>query len=112
MLVMEYCDEGDLYSYLSKNGFKLSEQEAIYIIRQILYGINYLHQYNITHRDLKPQNILISISDNKRLYKVADFGLSRFFLPKEKSNEPYGTLVSLLIIMIYLVLLCTGAGRS
>lgn len=93
--VLEYCEEGDLYSYLSKRKFKLPEDEAALILGQVLAALNYLHQYNITHRDLKPENILISISNDQRNFKVADFGLSRFFLPKEKCYEPYGTLVSL-----------------
>lgn len=104
-LVLEYCEEGDLYSYLSKNRFKLPEIEVVYIIKQILYGLYYLHQYNITHRDLKPENILISTVNGNKVFKLADFGLSKFFLPNEECYEPYGTLV--IFLNLFLVLLCS-----
>lgn len=43
-------------------------------MRQILTGVAYMHSKNIFHRDLKPQNILIS---NQQEIKIADFGLGR-----------------------------------
>ena len=45
-----------------------------YIMRQILHGVAYMHSKNVFHRDLKPQNILIS---NQGDIKIADFGLGR-----------------------------------
>lgn len=42
---------------------------------QILSGVDWMHVNTIVHRDIKPQNILVS-SDGKQL-KIADFGLSR-----------------------------------
>lgn len=42
---------------------------------QIILGLEYLHSKGITHRDMKPQNILIS----KNKIKIADFGLGNFF---------------------------------
>ena len=44
------------------------------IMRQILNGVAYMHAKNVFHRDLKPQNILIS---NQGDIKIADFGLGR-----------------------------------
>ena len=43
-------------------------------MRQILSGVRYMHSQKVFHRDLKPQNILIS---NNGIIKIADFGLSR-----------------------------------
>lgn len=93
-LVMEYCSEGDLLHYLKDKNFSISEEEAKDIISQILNGLNYLHQYGIVHRDLKPENILIKEENGRKIFKIADFGLSKIILPNETCIEPYGTLVS------------------
>lgn len=91
---MEYCEEGDLYTYIYNNDFKLSEKESANISRQILSGLYYLHQYGVAHRDIKPENVLVKRVEDKLVFKIADFGLSRIILPDESCNEPYGTLVS------------------
>lgn len=91
-IVMEYCKEGDLFTYLQSRNFKLSEKDVVKIIKQILSGLFYLHQYGITHRDLKPENILVSSKNGKVLFKITDFGLSKIISPNEFCEEPYGTL--------------------
>ena len=51
------------------------------IFRQITEALNYLHSIKpepLIHRDLKPENILIGMSGNKRICKLADFGISKF----------------------------------
>ena len=51
------------------------------IFRQITEALNYLHSLKpepLIHRDLKPENILIGMSGNKRICKLADFGISKF----------------------------------
>lgn len=93
---MEYCEIGDLYSYIYNKEFKLSEKEASNISKQILSGLYYLHQYGVAHRDIKPENILVKKVEEKLVFKIADFGLSRIILPDEVCSEPYGTLVSIL----------------
>ena len=55
---------------------KLSEAEAARIIRQSLQALNYLHQLNIVHRDLKTDNMLYC--KNKKFVKLIDFGLAKF----------------------------------
>jgi len=68
---------GDLFSYIeSKNG-KLLEAEAAGIIRQILIAVAFLHERNIVHRDIKPDNILMtSLSAGCRIV-LTDFGAAR-----------------------------------
>ncbi len=92
-LIMEYCNEGDLFKYMEKKGFKLYENEVISIMKQLLSGLYYLQQYGITHRDLKPENILVKKEEDKYIFKIADFGLSKIISPSEFCNEPYGTLI-------------------
>ena len=51
----------------------LAELEARYYIKQIIEAINYCHKYKVVHRDLKPDNIIIS--ENMEV-KLIDFGLA------------------------------------
>lgn len=107
---MEYCEEGDLFKYLENKNFKLQEKEVIFILKQILSAVYYLQQYGITHRDLKPENILVKKLNGNYVFKIADFGLSKIILPEEKCEEPYGTLVSFvsLIIFLYIIISVTA----
>ena len=61
------------------------------IFRQITEALNYLHSLKpepLIHRDLKPENILIGMSGNKRICKLADFGLSKFTEDHTQSHDP------------------------
>jgi cyclin-dependent kinase 2 len=76
-LVFEYLNQ-DLKKYmelfLCKNGLPLNLVKSY--LFQLLQGISYCHTNRILHRDLKPQNLLLSTSG---LIKLADFGLARAF---------------------------------
>merc|ERR1719295_260421 len=91
VLILEYCDGGNLHDYLKKQkGGKLSESNCFPIFYQLVDIVRYLHQNEIIHRDLKLQNILICGSNNasksksKSKFKTArslriklcDFGLA------------------------------------
>uniref|UniRef100_A0A8C9HLW5 Protein kinase domain-containing protein n=1 Tax=Piliocolobus tephrosceles TaxID=591936 RepID=A0A8C9HLW5_9PRIM len=56
--IMEYCDGGDLITYV-RNKLYLDEQNALYFFRKIVEGLKYMHNNNIAHRDLKPENIFL-----------------------------------------------------
>ncbi len=78
-LVMEYVPHGELFDYILKRG-RLSEPEAVYLAKQIVSAVAYMHHAGIVHRDLKPENVLID--DGNRI-KIVDFGLSSFYLDKD-----------------------------
>jgi len=69
---MEYMPGGDCFSVLQSFGF-LDEPVARWFIAEALLGLEYLHDHTIVHRDIKPQNMLITAMGH---LKLADFGLS------------------------------------
>jgi formylglycine-generating enzyme required for sulfatase activity len=71
--VMEYVEGENLRQRLNRDG-KLSEAEALDILRQILEALVYAHGEGVLHRDLKPENILIQKNGT---IKITDFGLSK-----------------------------------
>ncbi len=72
-IVMEYVAGITLKSYIERKG-RLNYKETLSIAIQVARGIQAAHANNIIHRDIKPQNIIIS-SDGK--VKVTDFGIAR-----------------------------------
>lgn len=91
-LVMEYMKGGDLFDYLQRRDFTVSESLACNFAHQIATAIFYLHSYGVAHRDLKPENIIVSDDSETPEIKITDFGLSKIVGPKETSKEPFGTL--------------------
>lgn len=73
-LVMEYLPGGDLYSLLQKIGC-LDENSARIYTAQIVKALEVLHAAGIIHRDIKPDNILVSAEGK---LKLTDFGLSLY----------------------------------
>ena len=74
--IVDYYQGGSLYDYLYQKSKKLNERDALKIIKQILEAIAYLHSINIVHRDIKPDNIMLSERDSIENIKLIDFGLS------------------------------------
>ena len=78
-LVLDFYPGGNLCDMIgSQEGFKLQEEIARLLFRQILAGLGYLHSKSIIHRDIKLENILLDETHRKAV--IADFGLSNFFL--------------------------------
>lgn len=89
-IFQELVTGGDLFSFLEYKNGRLDNVQAAVIIRQILKGVEYLHDQDIVHRDLKPDNILMSSHDDGARVVITDFGNARF-LPGSNSASAAGT---------------------
>ena len=89
--VMELIEGGDLFEFILKSpNNKLSDEQTIDFLIQILETISYLHNdLNVCHRDLKPENFLIETNSNiKPNIKLIDFGFA-CHIPKNGYMEQY-----------------------
>ena len=79
------------YDFNLKKLCSLNYSEIVYITFQILNGLNSLHNRNIYHCDIKPENILVKVNDRTGKYDIvlADFGLSLFQTDYEKGVSYY-----------------------
>ena len=93
-IIMEFVSCGDLQQYLTNNG-PLLEDLGRKMARQILDALAYLHRKKITHRDIKPDNILLANLDpNRFTVKLSDFGLSKVVTDNETFLKTFcGTLL-------------------
>ena len=87
-IVMELIEGITLKEYISKKG-KLSIKEATSIAIQVSMGLEAAHSHGIVHRDVKPQNIIIS-TDGK--VKVTDFGIARAASSNTISSNVMGSV--------------------
>ena len=87
-IVMELIEGITLKEYISKKG-KLSIKEATSIAIQVSMGLEAAHNHGIVHRDVKPQNIIIS-TDGK--VKVTDFGIARAASSNTISSNVMGSV--------------------
>lgn len=82
LMSMEYCQKGNLRHLLQtpRNICGLEEQDVRYILADIASGLQYLHNLNITHRDIKPDNIVLQHCNQRRgntIYKIIDLGYAK-----------------------------------
>lgn len=87
-IVMELIEGITLKSYIAKKG-RLEVKESIGIAIQVAQGIAAAHEQHIIHRDIKPQNMIIS-RDGK--VKVADFGIARAVSAQTLSSAAMGSV--------------------
>ncbi|XP_026161717.1 serine/threonine-protein kinase Nek4 [Mastacembelus armatus] len=87
-IVMGYCEGGDLYHRLKQQkGELLPERQVVEWFVQIAMALQYLHERNILHRDLKTQNIFLTKTN---IIKVGDLGIARVL---ENQNDMASTLI-------------------
>jgi len=89
-LILEYISGGDLYDLVTSPDFsKLQINDKKRIFNQIAGAVQYLHENNICHADLKLENILI---DKNKNIKLTDFNLAYEFKEGEQNNLRCGSL--------------------
>ncbi|MCI8489213.1 MAG: Stk1 family PASTA domain-containing Ser/Thr kinase [Lachnospiraceae bacterium] len=87
-IVMEYVEGVTLKTYIEKKG-RLTYKEAVSIAIQVGRGMEAAHAKNIIHRDIKPQNILISTEGKA---KVTDFGIAKAVSNNTISSDVMGSV--------------------
>jgi serine/threonine protein kinase len=94
IIIMELVEHGDLGDLVERDPQqRLQESDGKIIGSQILSAVKYLHGKNITHRDIKPDNILVK-SENPLIVKLTDFGLSKVIENDETFLKTFcGTLL-------------------
>jgi len=74
-IITEFVEKGSLFSILKNSDWILEHEHLRKMALDACYGISYLHETNLIHRDLKSKNLLVA---RDWTVKVADFGLSKF----------------------------------
>ncbi|XP_033318751.1 probable serine/threonine-protein kinase MARK-A [Bombus bifarius] len=90
ILVMEYAPGGDLQTLIDGDLVPL-EGDVVHFVRQLVEGLAYLHQRNIAHLDIKPQNLVMMGSFPECEVKLCDFEISRVILEGTEVREILGT---------------------
>ncbi|KAI1087441.1 hypothetical protein F5B19DRAFT_499912 [Rostrohypoxylon terebratum] len=91
-IIMEYVPGGDLGKLIQDRG-PIAEPYVKIMAQQLLDALKYLHENKITHRDVKPDNILIQ-STNPLVVKLTDFGLSKMIDTEQTFLKTFcGTLL-------------------
>lgn len=86
-IFLELVTQGSLAALYQK--YRLQDSQVSAYTRQILIGLNYLHQRNVLHRDIKCANILV---DSNGLVKLADFGLAKEMSILSQARSSKGTV--------------------
>ncbi|XP_028340422.1 MAP kinase-activated protein kinase 3 isoform X8 [Physeter macrocephalus] len=78
LIVMECMEGGELFSRIQERGNQaFTEREAAEIMRDIGTAIQFLHSWNIAHRDVKPENLLYTSKEKDGVLKLTDFGFAK-----------------------------------
>lgn len=109
-LVVELVKGGDLFDAITV-AQKFSEEQTALMINHLTSALAYLHNMNIVHRDVKPENLLVDMDgDRVKLLKLGDFGLAcevnellytvcgtpTYVAPEILAESGYGLKVSIL----------------
>ncbi|ORC87073.1 Small Surface Antigen [Trypanosoma theileri] len=89
-LVMDYVEGGTLLDFIRETRLTASSQWTRRLFRQLLNGIERLHEANVVHRDIKPENILLNKERTQLM--ISDFGFACCAPPGRLLHRPCGTL--------------------
>ncbi|XP_037087779.1 myosin light chain kinase, smooth muscle-like [Pollicipes pollicipes] len=89
-LVMELVEGGELFDRVIEDDYILTEKACAMFMRQVCAGVGFMHQKNVLHLDMKPENILCLSKTGNRI-KIIDFGLARRYDPTKKLQVLFGT---------------------
>jgi len=82
-IVMEYIDGMDMKKYTKAKGGRLAAEEVFYLLKDVLKALHEVHKKNIIHRDISPDNIMIT---RQLQAKLIDFGATKDYVTNQ--NEP------------------------
>lgn len=85
IVLTEYISGMTLHAYMERNG-RMEEKAAIDTIRELLLALEKVHRLGIVHRDINPDNIMIS---NDGVLKLIDFGIAR----QKKQQKSHDTTI-------------------
>ncbi|XP_075713913.1 serine/threonine-protein kinase ULK3 [Rhinoderma darwinii] len=88
-LITEYCPGGDLSRFIRTRRI-LPEKATQIFLQQLASALKFLYERNISHLDLKPQNILLTSLDRPHL-KLADFGFAQHMMSQDESQSLRGS---------------------
>lgn len=90
VIITDFAKGGELFQHINVEG-QVDERSTVRLLRQILDGLAFLHNNNIAHLDVKPQNILLTEPLPDGDIKLCDFGLARDFNCGREILEIIGT---------------------
>ncbi|OTF83012.1 twitchin-like protein, partial [Euroglyphus maynei] len=90
ILIYEFMSGGELFERITDDNYTMTEAEAANYMRQIIEGIKHMHEKNIIHLDIKPENIMCQ-KRNSNLVKIIDFGLATKLDPHQVVKISTGT---------------------
>lgn len=81
-IVMDYCEGGDLWQYISqcrRSRAPIAEPQVLRWFTQMCLALKYMHEKNVLHRDIKTQNVFLAKKEGSELQcaKIADFGIAK-----------------------------------